>query len=135
MLPAECVFYSSHTGMSPEFDSMDKIREITRPADCPDKGFLCDLLWSDPAEDTVGFRDGDRGVSYNYGPDVVKEFVQKHDISLIVRGRHPMVSLCNKIIVCQINKFCGRVYTKLRHQCDSERVISWGLCVCASHFL
>ena len=93
MLPAECVFYSSHTGMSPEFDSMDKIREITRPVDCPDKGFLCDLLWSDLGEDTVGFRDGDRGVSYNYGPDVVAEFVQKHDISLIVRGKHPLVSL------------------------------------------
>ena len=94
MLPAECVFYSSHTGMSPEFDSMNKIREITRPVDCPDKGFLCDLLWSDPGEDTVGFRDGDRGVSYNYGPDVVAEFVQKHDISLIVRGRYLGVYVC-----------------------------------------
>ena len=81
-------------GMSPEFEGMDKIREITRPADCPDKGFLCDLLWSDPGEDTVGFRDGDRGVSFNYGPDVVAEFVQKYDISLIVRGRYLGVYVC-----------------------------------------
>lgn len=79
-----------HGGLSKDmFTSARKVRdqvlEISRPADIPDTGFLCDLLWSDPAE-VVGFGQNDRGVSVSFGPDIVQRFLRQEDMDLIVRA-------------------------------------------------
>jgi serine/threonine-protein phosphatase PP1 catalytic subunit len=47
---------------------------------------LCDLLWSDPDKDIIGWSENDRGFSFTFGPDVVSRFLEKHDMELIVRG-------------------------------------------------
>ncbi|KAK2981879.1 hypothetical protein RJ640_010396 [Escallonia rubra] len=75
-----------HGGLSPEMDSLDQIRDIERPADVPDQGLLCDLLWADPDRDIKGWGENDRGVSFTFGVDKVAEFLQKHDIDLICRA-------------------------------------------------
>ncbi|XP_022256503.1 serine/threonine-protein phosphatase PP1-2-like [Limulus polyphemus] len=36
--------------------------------------------------DITGWGENDRGVSYTFGGDVVRTFLEKHDLSLIVRG-------------------------------------------------
>lgn len=41
-----------------------------RPTDVPDQGLLCDLLWSDPDKDTMGWGENDRGVSFTFGAEV-----------------------------------------------------------------
>lgn len=79
-----------HGGLSqemlrPDADTRRMVSSISRPADIPDAGFLCDLLWSDPAE-TVGFGANDRGVSVSFGPDVVHSFLRKEDLDLVVRA-------------------------------------------------
>jgi len=62
---------------------------------------MCDLLWSDPAEDTGppvtidkvtrdGWGRSIRGTSYVFSPSVVEEFHKKHDLDLIVRGHQVM---------------------------------------------
>ncbi|CAI7106716.1 BEM_collapsed_G0016690.mRNA.1.CDS.1 [Saccharomyces cerevisiae] len=53
---------------------MEQIRRVMRPTDIPDVGLLCDLLWSDPDKDIVGWSENDRGVSFTFGPDVVNRF-------------------------------------------------------------
>ncbi|CAL9767265.1 unnamed protein product [Musa acuminata subsp. burmannicoides] len=75
-----------HGGLSPELNSLDQIRNIARPIDVPDQGLLCDLLWSDPDKDIEGWGENDRGVSYTFGPDIVSEFLQKHDLDLVCRA-------------------------------------------------
>ena len=59
-----------HAGLSPDLNSPDQIKKISRPTDVPDSGILCDLLWSDPEADMKGWAENDRGVSYTFGEDV-----------------------------------------------------------------
>jgi serine/threonine-protein phosphatase PP1 catalytic subunit len=77
-----------HGGLSPQLHSLHQITNIPRPCDVPDTGLLCDLLWSDPASsnDFCGWGDNDRGVSYVFGADVVTQFLQDHDLELIIRA-------------------------------------------------
>ena len=39
----------------------------------PLDGGICDLLWSDPEEDTTGWRVSSRGCGYLFGGDVVSK--------------------------------------------------------------
>ncbi|KAL4239554.1 phosphoprotein phosphatase PP4 catalytic subunit [Mactra antiquata] len=75
-----------HGGLSPHLTNLDQVRQMERPMDVPDQGLLCDLLWSDPDEDITGWGENDRGVSFTFGGDIVKDFTRKHDLSLIVRA-------------------------------------------------
>ncbi|GAB1610233.1 uncharacterized protein LOC106868130, partial [Argonauta hians] len=75
-----------HGGLSPDLIDLNQIREIERPLDVPDHGLVCDLLWSDPDEDIAGWGENDRGVSFTFGGDVVREYLKKLDCSLMVRA-------------------------------------------------
>lgn len=74
------------SGLSPDLQSMEQIRRIMRPTDVPDQGLLCDLLWSDPDKDVLGWGENDRGVSFTFGAEVVAKFLHKHDLDLICRA-------------------------------------------------
>lgn len=63
--------FTCHGGLSPDLASMEQIRRIMRPTDVPDQGLLCDLLWSDPDKDTMGWGENDRGVSFTFGAEVI----------------------------------------------------------------
>ncbi|KAJ8285779.1 hypothetical protein GJAV_G00030850 [Gymnothorax javanicus] len=78
--------FCCHGGLSPDLQSMEQIRRIMRPTDVPDQGLLCDLLWSDPDKDVLGWGENDRGVSFTFGPEVVAKFLHKHDLDLICRA-------------------------------------------------
>lgn len=82
----EGTIFCMHGGLSPDLTDLDQLRSIERPLDVPDQGLLCDLLWSDPDEDITGWGENDRGVSFTFGGDVVRQFLRKHDLSLIVRA-------------------------------------------------
>ena len=73
-------------GLSPDLHDLDQIRSISRPLDVPEGGLLCDLLWSDPEKDLIGWGDNDRGVSFTFGSDVVTKFLNKHGLDLICRA-------------------------------------------------
>jgi len=83
-----------HGGLSPDMLT-DEVSDVyvlfddsrmPRPADVPDSGLLCDLLWSDPQLDLVDFGPNDRGVSVAFGANVVQKFLDKVDMNLVVRA-------------------------------------------------
>jgi serine/threonine-protein phosphatase PP1 catalytic subunit len=76
-----------HAGLSPEImSSVAPIDKVKRPCDVPEEGLVCDLLWSDPEPDITGWAENDRGVSYVFGPDIVTDFLDKHEFDLVVRA-------------------------------------------------
>ena len=75
--------FCCHGGLSPDLQSMEQIRRIMRPTDVPDQGLLCDLLWSDPNKDVLGWGENDRGVSFTSGAEVVAKFLHKNDLDLL----------------------------------------------------
>ena len=77
--------FCCHGGLSPDLQSMEQIRRIMRPTDVPDQGLLCDLLWSDPDKDVLGWGENDRGVSFTSGAEVVAKFLHKHDLDRICK--------------------------------------------------
>lgn len=105
--------FCCHGGLSPEHTSMEQIRKISRPTDVPDQGLLCDLLWSDPEKDMKGWGENDRGVSFTFGPDVVKRFLDKFDLDLVCRA-HQVVEdgyefFCDRRLVTIFSapNYCG----------------------------
>lgn len=90
--------FCCHGGLSPDLQNMEQIRRIMRPTDVPDQGLLCDLLWSDPDKDTMGWGENDRGVSFTFGAEVVAKFLHKHDFDLICRA-HQVCHTPDRILV------------------------------------
>ncbi|CAM9742064.1 unnamed protein product [Heterosigma akashiwo] len=78
--------FCCHGGLSPELERLANVLDIPRPTDVPDQGLLCDLLWSDPDPFVTGWSNNVAGVSYTFGHDVVEEFLERHDLDLIVRA-------------------------------------------------
>ena len=88
-----------HGGLSPDLKNLQQIERLSRPTGIPESGVLCDLLWSDPSSSNAPYilnlipkkwGDNDRGVSYVFSEKVVEEFLNKHDLDLIVRGHQVM---------------------------------------------
>lgn len=82
----ESTIFCMHGGLSPDLDNLQQLLDIVRPLDVPDHGLVCDLLWSDPDEDITGWGENDRGVSFTFGGDIVRQFLKKHNFSLIARA-------------------------------------------------
>eukprot|EP00835_Amoeboradix_gromovi_P002392 NODE_135_length_18075_cov_0.518413.p5 type:complete len:342 gc:universal NODE_135_length_18075_cov_0.518413:14229-13204(-) len=78
--------FAVHGGISPELKTLNQINNIFRPCDIPDKGLLCDLLWSDPTEKLDDFGENERGVSVCWGKNSIIEFLDANNLDLIVRG-------------------------------------------------
>ena len=75
-----------HGGLSPDLTALDKIKKIVRPTEVPDKGLLCDLLWSDPDKNVDGWGMNERGVSFTFNETVVNRIVEELDIDLVCRA-------------------------------------------------
>ena len=102
-----------HGGISPDINSIYDINKIKRPCEVPDEGLMCDILWSDPEQDSIGWGENDRGVSFTFGADIVNSFTKKHDIDLICRA-HQVVEdgyefFCNRKLVTIFSapNYCG----------------------------
>ena len=53
---------------------VDQINQLDRVQEVPNEGAMCDLLWSDPEEERVGFELSPRGAGYVFGDDITKKF-------------------------------------------------------------
>ena len=79
-----------HGGLSPMLNSLDQIRLIDRKQEVPHEGAMCDLLWSDPEEQELGWAVSPRGAGWLFGSEAVQAFNQRNSVDLICRA-HQLV--------------------------------------------
>ena len=75
-----------HGGLSPELTEIKCLKEIVRPTEVPDKGLLCDLLWSDPEKDVEDWAPNERGISVLFNENIIERTLDNLDIDLICRA-------------------------------------------------
>tara|TARA_Y100000389_G_scaffold205145_1_gene264068 strand:- start:6041 stop:6964 length:924 start_codon:yes stop_codon:yes gene_type:complete len=80
--------FCCHGGISPSLYNIFEINNISRPTDVPDRGIVCDLLWSDPnvENDSQGWIPSDRGVSYLFSKNELNKFLRINNLELVVRA-------------------------------------------------
>lgn len=78
--------FCTHGGISPHIENLEQINKINRNVEIPDKGILCDLVWSDPERHKQKWADNDRGVSYTFNEKAIDDFLKKCNVDLIVRA-------------------------------------------------
>ena len=85
-------FFCIHGGMSPELRTTKDINKLNRFREPPEKGLLCDLLWSDPVDHARGRQvqrfkfNQTRGYSYFFGFDAVSQFLIFNQLTCVVRS-------------------------------------------------
>ena len=76
-----------HGGLAYGLKKVEELKILRRPTDIPDEGILCDLVWSDPSEELPDcWGTNERGISYTFSKDVVREFCEKNDLDLMCRA-------------------------------------------------
>ena len=75
-----------HGGISPHLTNLQDITRIQRPTDVPEKGLLCDILWSDPYSSTKSWDVNERGVSCTFNEKSLNNFLKKNDLDLVCRA-------------------------------------------------
>ncbi|KAJ7309984.1 serine/threonine protein phosphatase 2B [Mycena albidolilacea] len=86
-------FLCIHGGLSPEFNTLDDLRAIDRFREPPTHGLMCDILWSDPAEDFGTEKTADsflhnhvRGCSYFFTYQAACNFLERNKLLSIIRA-------------------------------------------------
>jgi protein phosphatase len=77
-----------HGGLSPEFESVDKIRNLPKPnqwrTDAEDS--INDFFWGDPTEEIDDFTPSKRGCGYYYGSSVTEQFLRHSGLQVVIRA-------------------------------------------------
>ena len=90
-LPLACIvngkFFAVHGGLSPELRVISDISVLNRFQEPLRKGLICDLLWSDPADNPEPYSaNGVRGCSYFFSPQASLKFLKKNKLLTVFRG-------------------------------------------------
>lgn len=109
-----------HGGISRDMQTLDDIKNLSRPLDIPEKGFIADLLWADPSADFNGFQESERGTSFTFGSDAAEDFLEKYDFDLITRAHQvvqdgyefPFYPQQSVVTVFSASNYCGEFGNK-----------------------
>jgi serine/threonine-protein phosphatase PPG1 len=105
-----------HGGLSPSIQKIEDIKVLERCKDIPTEGPMADLVWSDPDENTEGFKISERGAGFLFGETVIDKFLHLNKMETIVRAHQLckegyLILFGGKIItVWSAPNYCGRIY-------------------------
>ncbi|CAB9506487.1 protein phosphatase PP1 [Seminavis robusta] len=87
-----------HGGIPMEEFDLDVVNEIGKELRCElktvvdpyddDERLIQGIIWSDPsAEDGINF--SDRGAGFQFGPDIIDDFLERHELKYLIRAHEP----------------------------------------------
>ncbi|EJD05616.1 serine/threonine protein phosphatase 2B [Fomitiporia mediterranea MF3/22] len=86
-------FLCIHGGLSPELNTLEDLRRIDRFREPPTTGLMCDILWSDPAEDFGQEKTAEsfvhnhvRGCSFFFTYQAACQFLERNNLLSIIRA-------------------------------------------------
>jgi len=75
-----------HGGLYSDLNvTLDDIRKEDRRKEIPERGIMCETLWSDPCSEN-GIQPSHRGIGVRFGPDVSFAFCELNKIDKIIRS-------------------------------------------------
>lgn len=85
-----------HGGLSPKMHSLEDLNKIDRFVEPKINDMLNDILWSDPAEDSVARKtkfkkNFDRHTAFKFGLDPVKKILIEHDFLSLIRAHQVQI--------------------------------------------
>ncbi|GMR42330.1 hypothetical protein PMAYCL1PPCAC_12525 [Pristionchus mayeri] len=110
--------FCMHGGLSPDIRSWSDLRDIKRPLEVGETGLAVDLLWSDPEENSNGWQESSRGISFTFGADIVQSFCEKMDVDLVARGHQVVMDgyefFAGRLLVTIFSapRYCGEFDNK-----------------------
>eukprot|EP01107_Rhizomastix_libera_P004416 TRINITY_DN17452_c0_g1_i1.p1 TRINITY_DN17452_c0_g1~~TRINITY_DN17452_c0_g1_i1.p1 ORF type:complete len:540 (-),score=132.05 TRINITY_DN17452_c0_g1_i1:9-1628(-) len=119
-----------HGGISPSITEIGEIDDIERFTEPPIAGPLCDLLWSDPA-DEIGeeeeikngeFQDNElRHISFTFGKKAISRFLAANEICTVIRGHQAINEGIKEHFFLETSRSVPFVYTVFSapNYCDS----------------
>ena len=90
-------YFCVHAGISPAFQKASDIENIDRFKEVPKNGPACDMVWSDPTDNSSGFArsrfqfNEKRNCSVIYGRNEVASFLQKSKLKCIIRAHEVQI--------------------------------------------
>jgi diadenosine tetraphosphatase ApaH/serine/threonine PP2A family protein phosphatase len=103
-----------HGGLSPGIRTVDEIpRSITKPLDCMKEPIALDLLWSDPRDYVLEFDDSERGVGCLFGKDVLDDFLDKSNLTCMIRAHECCEKGTNTVLQRCLTVFSASDYCNL----------------------
>ena len=88
-----------HGGLSPSMQTLSQLSQLKRPTDIPEKGLLCDLLWSDPESSKKPWKENERGVSYTFNEKVLTKFLESNDLDLLCSAHRSLKKDMNFLVI------------------------------------
>lgn len=81
-------YFAVHGGISPTIRTLTELQKIDRQVEIPESGTMCDLMWSDPIEESHEQWQYNkmRSCSYYYSRNQAMKFLNANHLNLIIRG-------------------------------------------------
>ncbi|OHS94107.1 Serine/threonine-protein phosphatase PP1 [Tritrichomonas foetus] len=99
-----------HGGISQDLYNVNDLMKVERPLKIPERGFLLDLLWSDPSVIFGDFHRSQRGGSFTYGAEATDCFLEYNNLKMICRS-HQMVMEGYEYAYGKNNQKCISIFT------------------------
>ena len=76
-----------HGGLfSQENVKLSDLIKINRFCEIPEKGLMCEMLWSDPSYTNGKKPNNTRGIGIYFGPDVANKFLEENELEMLIRS-------------------------------------------------
>lgn len=114
-----------HGGLSPHMQTLSDLDSIKLPIrDYEGQPMISDLVWSDPEVRLKGYGENDRGSGVTFGSDVVRAFLSKNQLQLMIRAHQ-----INQNGVHAFAEFLGVTVFSCSNYCASEENKAGVICV------